>query len=124
MQVCDAGAFIAAERGDRAMWTRLKAALTVGEPPVTSAAVIGQVWRGSARQARTARLLDTVEALPLTERAGRAAGVLLGRAGASDVVDAALVLAAADGDSIYTSDPGDIANLARAHGLHVDIVPV
>jgi hypothetical protein len=44
--------------------------------------------------------------------------------GASDVVDAALVLLAADGDEILTSDPADLRPLAAAAGVHVDLVPV
>ena len=33
--VLDAGAFVALERNDRAMWRRLKGALIDGEPPIT-----------------------------------------------------------------------------------------
>jgi hypothetical protein len=124
MRIYDAGAFIAAERGDRAMWTRLKQCLAEGAPPLTSAAVLGQVWRGGREQAMTARLIAAVTTVALTERIGMAAGILLSRSGTSDVIDAALTLAAADGDTIYTSDPEDIARLAAAHGVHVDVIPV
>ncbi|MDR1442524.1 MAG: hypothetical protein LBJ02_09110 [Bifidobacteriaceae bacterium] len=124
MQVYDAGAFIAAERADRSMWIRLKTALDAGEPPVTSTAILGQVWRGGPRQARTARVTAAVDAIPLTRETALAAGLLLGRTGTSDVIDAALVLTAVDGDAIYTSDPRGIALLAGAHGVHVDVVPV
>jgi DNA-binding transcriptional MocR family regulator len=55
---------------------------------------------------------------------GKKAGVLLGRSGAKDAVDAALVCLAADGDDILTSDPGDLRALAEAAGLHIDLVPV
>jgi hypothetical protein len=41
-----------------------------------------------------------------------------------DVIDAALVLLAEDGDSLLTSDPADLALLAAEAGLHVDIVSV
>ncbi|MCL2423166.1 MAG: hypothetical protein FWD11_04620 [Micrococcales bacterium] len=124
MMVFDAGAFIAAERRDRAMWTRAKAALVSGLPPVTSTAVVAQVWRGDARQANLARLVGAVDCAPLTEPVALAAGRLLAEAGTSDVVDVALALTAADGDVIYTSDPDDIAHLAATLGLHVDVVPV
>ncbi|MCL2092192.1 MAG: hypothetical protein FWH11_13495 [Micrococcales bacterium] len=124
MWVYDAGAFIAAERGDRAMWTRTKAALAAKQQPVTSTAVVAQVWRGNPRQANLARLVAAVDAVPLTDPAALAAGTLLAQSGTSDVVDAALVLTAADGDMIYTSDPGDIVHLATTLGLHVDVVPV
>ena len=58
------------------------------------------------------------------ERLGRLAGELLAAAGARDVVDASLVLVAEHGDSLFTSDPGDLAQLAASAGLHVDIVQV
>ena len=50
--------------------------------------------------------------------------MLLGATGAADVVDAALVMLAADGDMIYTSDPEDIARLAAERDLHVEVVRV
>jgi len=50
--------------------------------------------------------------------------MLLGRARMKDVVDAALVLLAVDGDMILTSAPDDLAALADAAGLHVDLVAV
>jgi DNA-binding transcriptional MocR family regulator len=45
---------------------------------------------------------------------GRDAGVLLATAGTPDAVDATVVLLAAPGDRILTSDPGDVARLAEA----------
>jgi hypothetical protein len=41
-----------------------------------------------------------------------------------DVVDAALVLLAADGDLVLTSDPADLESLAAFAELHIDIAPV
>lgn len=121
--ILDAGALIALERGDRTAWIRLKAAERKGEAPRTHGGVIGQVWRGGARQALLATAVPAVEVLPLDEALGKAAGALVGRAGTSDVTDAALVLLADDGDDIFTSDPDDIAALASAADLHVEIVP-
>jgi hypothetical protein len=87
--------------------------------------VIGQVWRGQGpRQARLAQALAGIEVIPLDEPLGRASGVLLGRARQHDVIDAALVLLASDGDDILTSDPDDLEPLARALGRHVEIIPV
>jgi hypothetical protein len=76
------------------------------------------------RQAILARLLPALEVRPLDQTLGRQAGVLLGAAGAADVIDAAVVLLAHDGDDIYTSDPTDLTELARAAGRHVEIIPV
>jgi hypothetical protein len=123
--VLDAGALLAIERGDREIFAALKHELAAERVPVTHAAIIGQVWRGGAgRQAPLARWLGAIAVRPLDLELGRRAGVLLGRARASDVVDASLVLLAADGDSILTSDPHDVALLAAAADLHVDVVEV
>ncbi len=123
--VLDAGALIAVERSRPGGPRPLKAEILAGRPPLTHGGVIGQVWREVRdRQAVLAIVLAGVDVAPLDDRLGRRAGVLLGRAGASDVVDAALVLLAADGDQILTSDPDDLRPLAAAAGVHVDLVPV
>jgi hypothetical protein len=121
--VLDAGALIALEKNDRAMWRRLKAALLVGSVPVSHGGIVGQAWRGGGpRQALLARALDGVDIRPLDETLGRAAGDLLARAGGSDVIDAALVLLADDGDDIVTSDPEDLEPLATILGRHVELL--
>jgi len=120
--VLDAGALIALERGERPMWTRLKAAKMAGDVPVTHAGVLGQVWRGSPRQAQLARALRGIKVQSLDERLGRSAGVLLGKADLSDVIDAAVVLLSADGDDIVTSDPDDLSLLAASAGRHVELI--
>ncbi len=122
--VLDAGAFVAVERNDRDVIAVIKGERQAGRAPVTHGGVIGQVWRPGARQAPIARLLPGVEVRSLDEVFGERVGVLLGVARGSDVVDAAVVLLADDGDEIYTSDPGDLRALARAAGRHVDLVRV
>jgi hypothetical protein len=122
--ILDAGAFIAFERGDRMLAARLKRALLTGSRPRSHGGVVGQIWRAGARQARTARLLSAVEIVPLDLELGRRAGLLLGRTRRADVVDAALVLLASDGDWIVTSDPEDLHPLAEGAGLQVEILPV
>jgi hypothetical protein len=122
--ILDAGALIAIERGDRALVALLSRELTARRRPRTHGGIVGQVWRGGAKQARLAALLNGVEVAPLDAALGRRAGTLLARTRRSDVVDAALVLLARDGDWIVTSDPGDLLPLAAGAGLHVDIVPV
>ena len=120
--VLDSGALVAIERGDRAMWTRLKAAQVSRDLPVTHAGVLGQVWRGGARQARLSRALAGVDVLPLDEALGREAGELLGVTGLSDVIDAALVLLSNDGDDIVTSDRKDFKVLVSASGRRVALI--
>ncbi len=123
--VLDAGAFVALERGDREMIRRLKETLAMGRSPITHGGVVGQVWRGGAgRQARLAKALPSVRIVPLDAELGRRAGVLLGRAGMRDVIDAAVVAMARADDVILTSDPGDIAALVVASGVHVDVTVV
>jgi hypothetical protein len=69
-------------------------------------------------------VLPAIDVAPMDQRLGERAGVLLGRARMKDVVDAALVLLAVDGDMILTSDPDDLAALVDAVGLHVNLVAV
>ena len=124
-QVLDAGAFLAVERGDRDIVALVKRERLALRSPVSHGGVVAQVWRGgSGRQAEVARLLAAVDVVPLDENLGKRAGVLLGRSGAYDPIDAALVCLAADGDAILTSDPGDLRRLAEVAGVHVDLVPV
>jgi hypothetical protein len=120
--VYDTGGLISLERGDRASWVRLKAVLGGREVPLTNAAVLGQAWRGGSRQAQLARALAGMEVVALDTELGRRAGALLGLSATSDIVDAALVLCATDGDEIVTSDAADLAPLARAAGLHIELV--
>jgi len=69
-------------------------------------------------------LLASVEVAPVDDRLGKWAGLLLARTGGSDAIDASVVCLAQDGDDILTSDPGDLLNLARAAGVHVELIPV
>ncbi len=123
--VLDAGALIAVEKADRDVAAMIKQELLHGRAPLTHGGVVGQAWRGGAgRQAHLALLLLALEDLREVETLGRAAGTLLVRSRRNDVIDAALVLIADDGDLLLTSDPHDLKPLASMAGLHVDIVPV
>lgn len=123
--VLDAGALIALERNDRPMWKRYTRALTDGDLVISHGGIIGQAWRGKGpRQALLAKALGGIQIRGLDEPLGRAAGELLARAGSDDVIDAALVLLASDGDQIATSDPDDLEPLVQAADLDVDIVVV
>lgn len=119
--VYDAGALIALDRGKKnTAFTALHTQATLAAiNPAVPAAVVGQVYRDGARQARLSRFLNDPEQLvsiyPLDIEEAKAAGVLCGKAGTSDVVDASVVLLAARlGAIIVTSDPGDIAKLIEA----------
>ena len=121
--VLDAGAFIAVDRGDRAMVARLRAAQQAGLELRSTGVVITQVWRDPAgRQANLARLLKSVDVRAVDDHLGKQAGVLLGRAGMNDAVDASVVAVAATGDRILTGDVGDIGPLAEASGRSILVV--
>jgi len=123
--VLDSGALVALERNDRAMWCRLKDAALTAQPPLSHGGVIGQVWRGrGSRHALLARALQGIEVAPLDAERGRAAGELVGRARQKDVIDAAVILLANDGDTVVTSDPDDLVPLAEASGIHLELVAV
>ena len=66
--------------------------------------------------------LEGIDVRSLDEELGRAAGRLLAAAGLSDVIDAAVVLLALDGDEIVTADHEDLEILAAASGRHVELV--
>lgn len=122
--VLDTGAFVAAERDDRALVARLRAAQRHGVELRSTAIVVAQVWRDAqGRQALLARLLRAVDVRPVDDKAGRAAGELIGRAGTSDPLDATLVLVAHSGDRILTSDPQDIQRLVAAAGRSAAVIP-
>ncbi len=109
----DTGALIAIERGEPRVGAYLRAAIGRGVPLVVPAPVLVQVWRGP-RSARVANLLSLVFVEPLTEPLARGAGELLGRARTADVVDAVVVLSAANrGDELLTDDLRDITHLAQ-----------
>jgi hypothetical protein len=82
--------------------------------------VYAQVERGetrrSARQQRLNTLLNLCEQRPLSMNIAYQAGVLLGLAGTSDVVDAVVVVEALRlrNGIILTSDSGDIQHLLQA----------
>lgn len=122
--ILDAGAFVAAERGDRDVVGFIERERRAGRMATTHGGVIGQIWRGGGRQAALSRLLAGVLVAPLDDALGRRAGVLLARTATRDVIDAALVLLAEDGDEILTSDPGDLAILAAAAHADIEIMRI
>lgn len=123
--VLDAGAFVAVDRGDRAMMARLRVAQGAGLELRTTGVVVTEVWRDPAgRQTNLAQLLKAVDIKAVDDHLGRQAGVLLGQAGTADAVDASVVAVAATGDRVLTSDPGDIRSLVVASGRSVLVIPL
>jgi hypothetical protein len=122
--VLDAGAFVAVDRGDRAMLARLRVAERSGVELRSNGVVVAQVWRDpTGRQVELGRLLRAVDVKAVDQAMGRRAGTLLGRTKTNDAVDATVVATAAAGDRILSSDRKDIRALVAASGLPILIVP-
>ena len=119
----DAGALIAIDKDDRRMWARYQVALDDGRDLRVPAVVVGQAWRNARRQVRLGQFLAACHVDQVGLESSKAAGVLCGRAGTSDVVDATVaVMAAATGAVIWTSDPEDIKALVDASGPRPAVV--
>jgi hypothetical protein len=96
------------------MQALLDEAWTAGVTFNVPSGVLAQAWRGTPRQARLARFLGlpNVSVVPLDDAGARAAGVLCGRRGVDDVVDASVVICAKLGDdAVITTDPNDLRRL-------------
>lgn len=108
--VLDAGAFIAAERGDRTMVALIRLFTQTKTPLVTSAGVVAQVWRGgSGRQVPVAYLLKHVVVVDLTRVVARTLGRILGATGTHDAIDAHVAFLARERNwPVITSDPEDL----------------
>jgi hypothetical protein len=111
--VLDAGALIAFERGDARIRALVREALKEGVRLVIPAGALGQVWRGAPRQAPLRALVKgpTSVVPALDQVLAEAAGVLCGRAGTSDVIDASVVLVARRERALVVTS--DVANLHR-----------
>lgn len=116
----DAGALIAADRGNSEVLSYLRAAADLDLTVTVPAPVVAQAWR-SPRQVRIARLLAACVVEDTGERLARQAGQLLGSAGRSDAADAIVVASAARRgatETILTSDPDDLGALAAQVPRH------
>ena len=127
--VLDAGALIALDRNDRQVWAMLRVVADAGGMVHVPAGVIGQAWRDGARQALLSKALRHCDEVALDGRTARTAGLLCGRSGTADVIDATVALTAAAiarmGDAVLlTSDPDDLTRLLSAldADVRIDIV--
>jgi hypothetical protein len=119
----DAGALIALDNDDRRMWARHKVALDEGRDVHVPAIVVGQAWRDGRRQVRLGKALAGCRVDAVGMEVAKAAGVLCGKAGSSDVVDATVVvMATALRAIIWTGDSRDIRALADKSGANSRLV--
>ena len=120
----DAGAFSLSNVPTGRSIARLRAAERNGLELRTNGAVVAQVWRSpSGRQAVLASLLRSIDVRPVDLGLGQQAGLLLGRAGHGDAVDATVVALAGTGDRVVTSDPDDIRALVGVSCRAILVVP-
>jgi hypothetical protein len=127
--VLDAGALIALDRDDRTVWAMLRNAADDSAQVSVPAGVIAQAWRDGSRQALLARALTHCDEVPLEGSLTRATGLLCGRAGTADIVDASVALVAAaraqtGPTALITSDPTDLRHLLQTLDASVRLVAV
>ena len=121
--VYDAGVLIAIDGNHRRMWAIHHLALEEGRRLLVPAVVVGQAWRDPRRQFQLGRFLHSCEVASVGLELAKAAGVLCGKAGTRDVVDAVVVtVALAYGAIVFTSDPDDIAPLSAASEVKPGLV--
>ncbi len=112
--VLDAGALIALERNDRALWTALKLAALQNVDVLVPTAALAQVWRRTPSQSRLAAALAHC-VLASFDTVAREVGELCGRTRTADICDAQVaIVAARHGAVLYTSDPTDMRRLLAA----------
>jgi predicted nucleic acid-binding protein len=114
--VLDSGALIALERNDRAVWAALKLAALKSSDVLVPSTALAQVWRGAAGQAQLSRVLEHC-VIASFDAVARAVGELCGRTRTTDICDAHVaIIAARQGEVLYTSDPQDLRRLVAAYG--------
>lgn len=120
----DTGALIGFERSDRRLLLHLKTAEMRGQELTVSTAVIAEAWRGGARSARLAKLLDACVIEPLLEDLARLAGEAIAAVTGAGVIDAIVMASAARrGDRVLTADFQDLDRL-RAYFPAVRLLTV
>ncbi len=118
----DAGALVAADRGERRMWARHRALLELRQVPTVPVPVVAQGWRGGSRQARLARFLVGCNVERLDDDQARRVGELLAKAARTDIVDATVVEGALRrNDVVVSSDADDLHLLAGAVRRHLEV---
>jgi predicted nucleic acid-binding protein len=122
--VYDAAVLVAADRNERRACAEHKARLEMGYIPSVPAAVVAQVSR-SPKQAQLRRFLAGCNVVPLDESSAHGAGRLLGLTKTADIVDAVVVIVAAQHNAvILTGDEEDIARLVRASQSEIAVAAI
>ena len=123
--VYDAGALLAAERGDDRLRALHRRFLLQGISPCVPTPVLAQAWRDGSRQVGLTRVLKGCAVLPTDEDVAKQAGVLLGRSRTADAVDAIVVATAMKlTATVVTSGPKDLRVLSDAAAFHLGVVEI
>lgn len=89
------------------------------------AVVFAQVWRASPRQHALSKIRQMCRIITFTSKTADDVGRLLARSQTTDVVDAAVIVAAIEHNAaVLTSDPKDLAKLASAAEYPVHLLTV
>jgi predicted nucleic acid-binding protein len=112
----DTGALIALERRRDSMRKVFATAITNGVAITVPVVVVTEWWRAGHREKERLVILRSLRVEPLVERVARLAGAALGRTQGAGAIDAIVMASAAlRGDTVYTSDPNDLAALKDAN---------
>ncbi len=111
----DAGGLIALDRNNRRVLALIARATELGVRITVPATALAQAIRNPARQARLSRLIRQAgtDLVALNGPDATAVGLLLARAGTSDIVDAHVVVCAQRaGQFVVTSDAANLRRIA------------
>lgn len=122
----DTGALIGLERRRHAMRAVYATAVTHRVPITVPAVVVAEWWRAGVHEKERATILRSVRVEPLTDYVARLAGIAVGLVRGAGTIDA-IVMASASlrGDTVYSSDVGDLARLQASvpHFSNVRVLP-
>jgi predicted nucleic acid-binding protein len=103
-------------RGEARPRALLARALELGVDIRIPVAVLAETLRGGPRDAPIHRVRNAVDVFPADEWIGRLAGILLGRTGGTNTVDALIAAEAVTaGADVLTGDANDLRKLLAGH---------
>ncbi len=108
----DTGALIGLERRRHAIRKVFATAIEHGVPIVVPTVAIAEWWRRGAHEKERTAILRAVHVEALGVHVARLAGVAVGLVPGAGTIGAIVMASAAlRGDTVYTSDPDDLATL-------------
>lgn len=123
--VYDSGALVAAARGEPTIWHLHRRALERSEVPLVIAPVLARAWGGTSGGELLDAFLRGCALADFPVAAAYDTGRLLARSGTTDLVVAAVVLAAvATRSAVVTADPDLVRALADALGVDLPVAAV